>query len=119
MAKKNQLKFSELFSFSNFKPLAISLGLMFIQQFSGINAVMFYSVSIFKAAGSTINSNICTIILGVVNIIATIFSNAFIDRLGRKVLLYISAIGMIISLGVFGAYFYLKVTIEIHNQIHI
>ena len=111
MAKKNQLKFSELFSFSNFKPLAISLGLMFIQQFSGINAVMFYSVSIFKAAGSTINSNICTIILGVVNIIATIFSNAFIDRLGRKVLLYISAIGMIISLGVFGAYFYLKVNI--------
>ena len=31
-----------------FKPLAISMGLMFAQQFSGINAVMFYSVSIFR-----------------------------------------------------------------------
>ena len=63
----------------------------------------------FQTAGSSIDSNICTIILGVVNIMATIFSNAFIDRLGRKILLYISSIGMIISLGVFGAYFYLKV----------
>ena len=50
IAKKNQIKFSELFSLSYFKPLGISLGLMFIQQFSGINAVMFYSVSIFKVS---------------------------------------------------------------------
>ena len=50
IAKKNQIKFSELFSVSYLKPLGISLGLMFIQQFSGINAVMFYSVSIFKVS---------------------------------------------------------------------
>ena len=63
-----------------------------------------------KVAGSSIDSNICTIILGIVNIMATIFSNTFIDKLGRKILLYISAIGMIISLSIFGAYFYLKVS---------
>ena len=50
IAKKNQIKFCELFSLSYLKPLGISLGLMFIQQFSGINAVMFYSVSIFKVS---------------------------------------------------------------------
>ena len=50
----------------------------------------------------------CAIVLGVANILATIFSNTFIDKLGRKILLYISSIGMIFSLGVFGAYFYLK-----------
>jgi facilitated trehalose transporter len=48
LAKKNRLKFKELFSLAYFKPLGISMGLMFAQQFSGINAVMFYSVSIFK-----------------------------------------------------------------------
>lgn len=69
--------------------------------------------SFLQAAGSTIDSNLCTIILGVVNIMATVFSNFFIDRLGRKMLLYISTIGMIISLGVFGAYFYLKVNLRI------
>ena len=46
--KKNKFKFKELFSMAYFKPLAISMGLMFAQQFSGINAVMFYSVSIFR-----------------------------------------------------------------------
>eukprot|EP00094_Tigriopus_californicus_P006177 TCALIF_05947-PA protein Name:"Similar to Tret1 Facilitated trehalose transporter Tret1 (Culex quinquefasciatus)" AED:0.06 eAED:0.06 QI:0/0.66/0.5/0.75/0.66/0.75/4/97/504 len=108
LMKKTKLRASELFQPCHVKPLMISIGLMFFQQFSGINAVMFYSVSIFELAGSSINSNLATIILGVVNIGATIFSNAFIDKLGRKILLYISDVGMIISLVVFGGYFYLK-----------
>ncbi|CAB4063426.1 TRET1 [Lepeophtheirus salmonis] len=74
-------------------------------KFSGINAVLFYSVSIFESAGSSIDSNLATIILGIVNICATIFSNVLIDRLGRKILLYISLIGMIGSLGVFWSLF--------------
>ena len=64
----------------------------------------------FQVAGSSIDSNICTIILGIVNIMATIFSNTFIDRLGRKVLLYISSVGMILSLSILGTYFYYKVS---------
>ena len=48
LAKKNKFKFKELFRMAYFKPLGISMGLMFAQQFSGINAVMFYSVSIFR-----------------------------------------------------------------------
>ena len=48
IAKKNKFRFRELMSMAYFKPLAISMGLMFAQQFSGINAVMFYSVSIFR-----------------------------------------------------------------------
>jgi MFS family permease len=57
----------DLMKRSNLKPLMISLGLMFFQQLSGINAVIFYTVSIFKDAGSTIDENLCTIIVGVVN----------------------------------------------------
>jgi facilitated trehalose transporter len=38
----------ELFNKSNIRPLFISLGLMFFQQMSGINAVVFYTVMIFK-----------------------------------------------------------------------
>ena len=62
------------------KPFIVSTGLMLFQQLSGINAVMFYSVSIFRDAGSSIDSNLATIILGVVNICATIISNALIDK---------------------------------------
>lgn len=72
---------------NNLKPLSVSLGLMFFQQFSGINAVIFYAEKIFIYAGSTIDSSICAIILGVVNFFATFIATILIDRLGRKVIL--------------------------------
>jgi len=106
--KKSKLKLKDLFGVANVRPFIISAGLMLFQQFSGINAVMFYSVSIFEKSGSSIDPNMATIILGVVNICATVVANALIDRVGRKVLLYVSDAGMILSLGVFGAYFYMK-----------
>ena len=76
--------YSFLLSPPALKPLGICTLLMVFQQFSGINAVMFYSVSIFVASGSP-SPHASTIILGVVNIAATIVSNLLIDRLGRKV----------------------------------
>ncbi|CAD7078271.1 unnamed protein product [Hermetia illucens] len=98
----------ELLKRSNLKPLAISLGLMFFQQLSGINAVIFYTVSIFKDAGSTIDENLCTIIVGIVNFIATFIATMLIDRLGRKILLYISDVAMFITLFTLGGFFYAK-----------
>ncbi|XP_043642871.1 facilitated trehalose transporter Tret1-2 homolog [Drosophila teissieri] len=98
----------EMLKRNNLKPLSISLGLMFFQQFSGINAVIFYTVQIFKDAGSTIDSNICTIIVGAVNFVATFISIVLIDRTGRKILLYASDIAMILTLFVLGGFFYCK-----------
>lgn len=76
---------AQLFKKHNLKPLSISLGLMLFQQFSGINAVIFYAEKIFIFAGSTIDESICVIIVGVVNFIATFVATVLIDRLGRKV----------------------------------
>lgn len=98
----------DLLKRQNLKPLLISLGLMFFQQLSGINAVIFYTVSIFKDAGSTIDENLCTIIVGVVNFIAVFIATVLIDRLGRKILLYISDVAMIITLATLGGFFYYK-----------
>ncbi|XP_037951628.1 facilitated trehalose transporter Tret1 isoform X1 [Teleopsis dalmanni] len=98
----------ELLKRNNLKPLAISLGLMFFQQLSGINAVIFYTVQIFEDAGSTIDSNVCTIIVGIVNFMATFIATVLIDRLGRKILLYISDLAMIVTLFVLGGFFYCK-----------
>ncbi|XP_029722410.1 facilitated trehalose transporter Tret1 isoform X1 [Aedes albopictus] len=98
----------DLMKKANLKPLLISLGLMFFQQLSGINAVIFYTVQIFQDAGSTIDENLCTIIVGVVNFIATFIATMLIDRLGRKMLLYISDVAMIITLMTLGGFFYVK-----------
>ncbi|ENN81138.1 hypothetical protein YQE_02505, partial [Dendroctonus ponderosae] len=97
-----------LFSLNNFKLMGIVLGLMAFQQWSGINAVIFYTTKIFKESGSTLDETISTTIVGVVNFISTFIAAIFIDKLGRKVLLYISAVSMVLSLGVLGAYFFLK-----------
>jgi MFS family permease len=45
-------KFSELFEKRFRKPLVAALGLMIIQQFCGINAIIYYSTSIFSASGA-------------------------------------------------------------------
>lgn len=106
-----------LFSKKNLKLLGIELGLMFFQQFSGINAVIFYQTKIFKESGTSLNENICTMIVGVVNFVATFVASMLIDRLGRKVLLYISSVSMIFSLAVLGAYFYLKNVMHMDDQL--
>lgn len=61
-----------MFKGSNFKAFYISCALVFFQQFSGINAVLFYMTDIFKAAGSSLDSAIATIIVGAVQVL-TIF----------------------------------------------
>lgn len=62
----------------------------------------------FQAAGSSINGNLCTIIVGIVNFASTFVATALIDRLGRKILLYISSVAMIITLFALGCFFYAK-----------
>ncbi|CAH0562563.1 unnamed protein product [Brassicogethes aeneus] len=98
----------DLFTRNNVKLLFIVLGLMFFQQMSGINAVIFYTTKIFEAAGSSLDKTVCTTIVGVVNFVSTFIAATLIDKLGRKILLYISSVAMMVSLAVLGAYFYLK-----------
>ncbi|XP_072944070.1 facilitated trehalose transporter Tret1-like isoform X2 [Epargyreus clarus] len=100
--------FGQLFSKKYLPAILISLGLMLFQQLSGINAVIFYASTIFKLSGSSLDENVCSIIIGVVNFVSTFIATGIIDRLGRKMLLYISSVSMIITLVALGAYFYVK-----------
>ena len=52
----------------NLKPLLISVLLMFGQQFSGMNAIMFYGVTIFKAAKTDMDAFTENIIMAVVQV---------------------------------------------------
>jgi facilitated trehalose transporter len=59
-------------------------------------------------AGSSIDSNLSTIVVGIVNFGSTFVATALIDRLGRKMLLYMSSVSMIVSLMTLGGFFYMK-----------
>jgi sugar porter (SP) family MFS transporter len=80
------------------KALIIAFGLMIFQQLSGINAVIFYSGSIFSAAGGAISPAIASLIIGVVQVIATLCGTMMVDRAGRRPLLLISSTVMSICL---------------------
>lgn len=108
LSKKYETKLTDLFGKTYRKSILASLGLMFFQQFSGINAVIFYTVSIFELSHSSIDSNLSTIIVGLVNFGAVFVATLLIDRLGRKVLLIISDVLMIFCLAALGGFFYLK-----------
>lgn len=88
--------------------LICGLGLMFFQQFSGINAVIFYTNNIFQSAGSNIDPVIATIIVGVVQTIATYISSLLVERAGRRLLLLQSCVIMGVCLIVLGVYFKLQ-----------
>lgn len=103
----------ELLSMKYMKAILISLGLMTFQQLSGINAVIFYTVQIFQMSGSSVDKNLSTIIVGVVNFASTFVATALIDRAGRKILLYISSVTMTITLAILGTFFYVEYQLKI------
>uniref|UniRef100_A0A2C9L7U5 Major facilitator superfamily (MFS) profile domain-containing protein n=1 Tax=Biomphalaria glabrata TaxID=6526 RepID=A0A2C9L7U5_BIOGL len=68
------------------------------QQFSGINAVVYYSTSIFISAGlSKETSQYATVATGVVNVMMTFISALIMDRAGRRTLHMIGLVGTCIS----------------------
>ena len=88
-------------------PFLLVVMLLFYE--SGIYVALFYASHIFMEAGlSNRHVNlISTIAIGVVQVFATLLSLFFVDCLGRKVLLTLSATGMALSSLVLGAYFYI------------
>ncbi len=72
----------------------------FFNQFSGINAFLYYAPRIFEIAGLEQNAALLSsVVVGVVNLIFTLIGLVLIDKLGRRTLMYICSFGYIISLG--------------------
>ena len=69
-------------------------------QLSGINAILYYAPRIFEMAGfDKAHSYLQPVYIGAANLFFTILAMSFIDRFGRKTLLIIGSVGMIIFLG--------------------
>lgn len=81
-------------------------GLICFQNFSGIDAILFYSETIFRKASQTMDSSVATILIGIFMLLFSCISPFFVDRSGRKGLLLFSAMGMAISLTSLGIYFF-------------
>lgn len=88
-------------------PLVLAFLMAFFNQLSGINAFLYYSSRIFQEAGLGESTALLSSIgIGVVNLLFTLLGVFLIDRLGRKVLMYIGSVGYIISLSLVAMAFF-------------
>lgn len=99
--KQTSATWSDLLSPSIRPAFVVGIGLFFLQQLSGINAVIYYAPTVFQEAGfnSTSTQLAATIGVGCINVLMTLVGMALIDRIGRRKLLYLGFIGTTLSLG--------------------
>jgi len=96
----------KLFSFG-FLVIIIGIMLSVFQQFVGINVVLYYAPEIFKNMGSNTDTALLqTIIVGAINLSFTVLAIFTVDKLGRKPLQIIGALGMAVSMFVLGMSFF-------------
>jgi MFS transporter, SP family, galactose:H+ symporter len=78
--------------------LILGIALQLIQQFSGMNAILYYAPTMFTSAGFNHTGAMqITILIGIVNVLSTLVAVKFIDIIGRKKLLQIGSCILIIS----------------------
>lgn len=106
---KNQSSGENIFMKKYRFPLMLAFLVAMFNQFSGINAFLYYAPRIFEEAGLGESTALLSSIgIGVTNLVFTLLGVFLIDRLGRKVLMYIGSIGYIISLSLVSLAFFLN-----------
>lgn len=82
------------------KPILLAFFIAFFNQLSGINAILYFAPRIFEMTGlSEQTALLQSVGIGLTNLIFTFVGLWLIDRLGRRILLYIGSVGYIFSLG--------------------
>jgi len=104
---QKRARFRELFQSRFRRPLIIAVLLMAVSQFSGINAIMYYSTKIFTTAGVGIKDAFqSSVMIGLVNVGFTLVAIALVDRAGRRPLLLTGLATQVLALGAVGWMFH-------------
>lgn len=95
-----------LFAKANKKPVMVAFLVAMFNQFSGINAILYYAPRIFEQSGlSSADSLLQSVAIGVVNLIFTFLGFLLIDKAGRRKLLMFGSVGMSACLGIAASVF--------------
>jgi MFS transporter, SP family, galactose:H+ symporter len=93
------------------RSVALGVMLQLVQQFTGMNVVMYYAPRIFQDMGyDTASQMWFTAVVGLTNVLATFIAIGLVDRWGRKPILYTGFTVMAIGLGVVGTMMHSGIT---------
>ncbi|MGB5322525.1 sugar porter family MFS transporter, partial [Lutimonas sp.] len=110
IVQEGKLKKASIFQKSLFPIVVIGTVLSVLQQFTGINAVLYYGADIFEQALGFGKEDVLLqqILLATVNLLFTFIAMFTVDKLGRKPLLIIGGFGMLIGFLIMGFTLYLS-----------
>jgi SP family arabinose:H+ symporter-like MFS transporter len=90
-------------------PVWLAILIAFFNQTSGINAILYYAPRIFQMTGlSTLSSLDQSLGIGIVNLVFTLLAISVIDKIGRKKMMFIGSVGLILALGLVAYSFFTK-----------
>ncbi|KAG5236540.1 sugar transport protein [Salix suchowensis] len=95
MSKEVKHPFRNLLKRRNWPQLAITVAMQIFQQFTGINAIMFYAPVLFDTVGFGSDASLYSaVIIGAVNVVSTGVSIYSVDKVGRRMLLLEAGVQM-------------------------
>jgi hypothetical protein len=96
----------KLFTRSHRLPIFLAVSIAAFNQFSGINAILYYLNDIFAKAGfNKVSSDLQAVAIGATNLLFTMLAMTLIDKAGRKKLLLIGSVGTALALAGVAAIF--------------
>lgn len=102
-------KSEALFSRKNRLPVFMAIAFAMFNQVSGINAIIYYAPRIFEMTGLGKQSSLLSSVgIGAVNFTFTLLALNFIDKFGRRTLMLIGSVGLILTLMLVSRAFYLN-----------
>lgn len=103
----SHVNFKELLNSRILKLVGLGVFLSFLQQWSGLNVIIYYAADIFQAAGYNLQQMMLNIVvIGTVMVLAVLITMATVDKLGRKTLLLFGTSSMAMIYALIGYCFY-------------
>ena len=105
------IKKERLFQKKFIKPILIAFFIATLNQLSGINAILYYAPRLLEQSGVLTGAfsdpMLQSVIVGLTNLTFTMLGMSLIDKLGRRTLIAIGAVGMVVAQGLVARGFYL------------
>ncbi|MDF9794914.1 sugar porter (SP) family MFS transporter [Catalinimonas alkaloidigena] len=103
----SHVNFKQLLNSRVLKFIGLGVFLAFLQQWSGLNVIIYYASDIFQAAGYNLKQMMLNIVvIGTVMVLSVVVTMATVDKLGRKTLLLFGTFSMAITYALIGYCFY-------------